>query len=708
MARLNEPPVAPGPAVDSLEVVKRKFLRQNRELAKTNSQQSIRIRTLEIEVSRLLNENLSLREQVLQLQNALQKKPARPSFDDIDVVKDRLEAKLAEFGSLVAELGQLRKEAEQQPKSEPTATRPSPEERQWRSGLGLQAVESAMMPTIVEDKYFPRQTMGADELRDMLEEAGSQSPDIGPPPVLRFGSEETANANNRAPVDDVLDDADDDLATDTIETRRKRRESGPKLGSRRAGILGSVSTELDVPKVRGLRTGAKRKFSVQMDEERDDRTDEVEAFKFSRRGGLENPTDAEAKEEARPMSPSREVLRNKPVNTEPMLSPKKRSSTAGKPEKKTANSKTSRGRLTITRGAVPEQVQPFPVPAPVMTAEIDLAPLPPKTPGVPDMISPDASQPSNVRPEGKDTPPPGDLMSGDQPGQGARPSRRARPQVSYKEPSLATKMRRPGKELVDAVIPSTGRKSSVEPTSAIKKEPEEQNSAWKSLPTTAGATAEYQEPGSPLKEKLSRKEGGQGSEAVGDMPKLNSSAASNAISALISATSTAKRRSSVTFAKLPSPSSEAVASASSTDDQKDRLAIFDYNDDTPDKPPLTQNRPDSKIAKSSRRHSSAPTSTSPDDRASTIERKPLPEGALPSLHSRPTGTASHTRKASDPYSLNRSSSPTAKPASSKDPNRRVGRTHTDAEAKSAEATTTEGLRKERAERAASRRKSMML
>ena len=34
MARLNEPPVAPQPSADNIEVIKRRFLRQNRELAK--------------------------------------------------------------------------------------------------------------------------------------------------------------------------------------------------------------------------------------------------------------------------------------------------------------------------------------------------------------------------------------------------------------------------------------------------------------------------------------------------------------------------------------------------------------------------------------------------------------------------------------------------------------------------------------------------
>lgn len=128
---------------------------------RTNSQQSIRIRSLENDCSRLLAENLSLRERVLQLQNTLESQPSRPSFENIDAVKAKLEAKMAELGGLVAELGQLKK-VDERPrcKNQLTATRRSPEERQWRSGLGLQEVENHMLPTIAEGKSYPRRTMG--------------------------------------------------------------------------------------------------------------------------------------------------------------------------------------------------------------------------------------------------------------------------------------------------------------------------------------------------------------------------------------------------------------------------------------------------------------------------------------------------------------------------------------------------------------------
>jgi hypothetical protein len=160
MARLNEPPIAPQPSADSIEALKRRFLRQNRELAKTNSIQSIRIRSLETDCSRLLAENLALREQVLNLHNTIE---SRPALDQIDVVKTQLETKLSELSNLVAGLSQARAGNEKdrgRRKSHMTAKRKSGEERQWKSGLGLQEVENAMLPTIIEDKCYPRRTMG--------------------------------------------------------------------------------------------------------------------------------------------------------------------------------------------------------------------------------------------------------------------------------------------------------------------------------------------------------------------------------------------------------------------------------------------------------------------------------------------------------------------------------------------------------------------
>ncbi|PSN64009.1 hypothetical protein BS50DRAFT_576635 [Corynespora cassiicola Philippines] len=714
MARLNEPPVAPAPSADSLEIVKRRFLRQNRELAKTNSQQSIRIRTLENDCSRLLAENLSLREHVLQLQNALEAQPHRPSFENIDSVKSKLEAKMQELGGLVAELGQLQKQSNvPRYRSQHTAVKPSPEERQWRSGLGLQDVENAMMPTIVEDKQFPRKTMNADELQNILEDPDNQSPDIGPPPVSRFEQEDVISFDP-SPQDEPTTDADPTLSVN-LETRKKRRESGPK-NIRRVSLFESPPEDLqmeDAPS-KTVRAGAKRKFSVQEDDDKSQA--QADTFRFSRRNAPSTSEDSRMSDESKSLSSDRPVLGAKPVNTDPVLSPKKqRPSKQDKSEKKPLV-KPTRSRLIISRNVVqPELPQPQPQePEPVPTAEIKLDSLPPKTPAPEDVFSPHSTEPSTLRQGPKDTPPPGEIHSEDQTGMSGRPSRRARPQVSYKEPSLNTKMRRPGKELVDAIYPQ-GRPS-IEPQSAsstsekifIKSEPE--GSAWKSMPSgTERAGGEEAEQGSPLRQKLDRKEGGQEAKCGSESEQLNinPSAVSNPIPALMSASNT----------KHKPPVSESV-STDATNDSKpsglneevdEKMAVFEFTESSPADKPSQVSRIELAKAARSRRHSSVPTSSATEERKSDSESKKS-RGALPSLHSR---TGSGGSRGSTSSSLSKSTASMRMASREK----RAGglpssggssslRAKLDAaeEAKNT-ASSTATLR---AERAASRRKSMML
>lgn len=83
------------------------------------------------------------------------------------------------------------------------------------------------------------------------------------------------------------------------------------------------------------------------------------------------------------------------------------------------------------------------VPAPV-----EIPPVTP-SPSEADLFSPTESMASSV-PGIRDTPPPSELLS--KAAENTRPSRRQRAQVSYVEPSLRDKMRRPGKGLADAVI----------------------------------------------------------------------------------------------------------------------------------------------------------------------------------------------------------------------------------------------------------------
>ncbi|KAF2794354.1 hypothetical protein K505DRAFT_374714 [Melanomma pulvis-pyrius CBS 109.77] len=745
MARLNEPPIASAPSAETIEAVKRRFLRQNRELAKTNSQQSIRIRSLENDASRLLAENLSLREQVLHLQNALETQSNRPSFENIDAVKDRLEAKIQELGGLVAELGQLHKiDTLPRCKSQTAATRRSPDERQWRSGLGLQDVQNAMMPTIAEDKYFPRRTMNEEELEEILDYPDSQSPDIGPPPVSRFGNEEPVSYNSNAisedQIEELVDDTNPPLSAN-LETRKKRRESGPKLDLRRISVFQSPppperpeedpvkSVRATEDATKSVRVGAKRKFSVQDDGEKVDT--QTEPFQFSRRN---TPSAADdGTEESRSQSPERPVLGSKPVNTDPIVSPKKqRSSAMHKPDKKpSTTSRSTNGRITIIRRPMADlSTLQAPSNQPEI-AEINIDSLPPKTPAADDIFSPPSTEPSTARPDSKDTPPPGDLGSCGQVGLGARPSRRVRAQVSYKEPALNVKMRRPGKELVDAVqLPPDKRTSGGSQTAPLtsgkvsfQHGSDGTNSAWNALPSTTIRSAD-EELGSPLRQKLDRREGSQGQDSgvVTEPPKLNSSAASNAISALLNA-SISRRKSTTSHPTTSSAEPDTklqpttiktndttdTISAAAKQEEKDNLAIFDFTDSSP-----ADRKPRNDLEKNSRRHSTAVPSYTIEERKQEIESKAKPKSnsSLPSLHTR-MGSGSGVKSISH---LNKSTVSSRNLVKDKKPSGALPTSGSSIDLKTA-AIAAEGHMSNvvgrgtgslRAERAASRRKSMML
>lgn len=204
MARLNEPPVP----VDSFELctcrlsrprlppacnppaslpanipphppplsppVRRKFLRQNRDLARINSNQSLRIRGLENECARLLSENLDLRGQVLRLEKELEDDTSQRVADHALQIKQKMEAQLVELGSLLAGFGVEPPAKRQTPAAPRLADRPArlslssgtatPPKRKVPPVLSPTEAESlaaqeGRLPPIYENKTFPRQTL---------------------------------------------------------------------------------------------------------------------------------------------------------------------------------------------------------------------------------------------------------------------------------------------------------------------------------------------------------------------------------------------------------------------------------------------------------------------------------------------------------------------------------------------------------------------
>ena len=88
-------------------------------------------------------------------------------LDGVDIVKGELEAKLAELGGLVQELGNVQKNVESQRAQRRrslhrSSPKSSPDQKNWKNALTLSEVTGGAdgrLPPIVEDKYFPRRTM---------------------------------------------------------------------------------------------------------------------------------------------------------------------------------------------------------------------------------------------------------------------------------------------------------------------------------------------------------------------------------------------------------------------------------------------------------------------------------------------------------------------------------------------------------------------
>jgi hypothetical protein len=341
----------------------------------------------------------------------------------------------------------------------------------------------------------------------------TDSPDIGPPPVSQFVDENPLKIDlpKRTLKDEIeeLSGLDPALSIN-LEQRRKRKDSAGSSESRRASkVEGSHVREA----AGSLKTGAKRKLSVRDDDEPSLPVppSSPDDFKYTRVANedktknkvlpqTEKPAGRITRELAvargapreKPTAPTataRKVLAPKSVND----SPKKNSKGLALNDVKSAKVEALKSSIVKERRErrpdpvnIQASIEPIIRPVEVQTE--------PETPAAPDIFSPSSSQPSAAR-ESRDTPPPPDLGPGTE---GQRPSRRARPAVSYAEPNLRDKMRRPTKELVDAVSKDekSHRGSIVKleedapPTTVtIKAEPEADDD-WKCMPAASSATVE--------------------------------------------------------------------------------------------------------------------------------------------------------------------------------------------------------------------------
>lgn len=133
-----------------------------------NSTQSVRIRNLESEISRLLSENIAYRERVIKLQHEVDRCPGEVALDGVATLRLTLEAKLAELGNLVQELGKAHDgmsvgRTSRRRSTQQSSPKKSPDQRNWKNALTLSEVtggsENPRLPPIIEDKYYPRRTL---------------------------------------------------------------------------------------------------------------------------------------------------------------------------------------------------------------------------------------------------------------------------------------------------------------------------------------------------------------------------------------------------------------------------------------------------------------------------------------------------------------------------------------------------------------------
>ncbi|CEJ81654.1 Putative Shugoshin family protein [[Torrubiella] hemipterigena] len=491
MARLNEPPMS----TDNIETLRRKMLRQNRELAKCNNVRALRIRELESELACAISENLTLRGRILELEGQAEDKQARRVADHALDIKQRLESQLAEWSTIVAELGvqpPKKRRLPESPRSQnqrssaSLVSRTSPSQRRLRDI----AREVEELGHISEHKAFSRQSLNPEQISALISEADSAAHDrplhsvtesptrdpvkIDSPdrPVPQRSSSSLLNSPVRfpSPVNE---------STIIINTSPKKRST---LMVQPDEVLATVEERRPKP----VKAGSKRKLdfggemeNVPVQRIAEDGTDTNSASEKvairEKAYGKSLKELASIRREARnrpdTTKPARKPLSSKTTN-EDITSPKKLAHLIAmddiavakanlvrqKPavDKLKPKSKVSRVESLSLQESVTPKLTASPVDFSVSMAETAF-------------LSPASPEPTPPVEEHRgDTPPPADISSM---GETSRPSRRNRTTISYAEPSLRVKMRRPTKELFDAVAgEAKSRRWSQSLESTVKRE----------------------------------------------------------------------------------------------------------------------------------------------------------------------------------------------------------------------------------------------
>lgn len=473
MARLNDY-AAPAESIDAL---KRRFVRQNREIARVNSLQSLRIRSLESEVSHLLSENVSLRKQVINLTQETERLEAgKMLHNGIYDIKSKLDAKLAELSNLAADLGSLPRKVgklcDEQIDRPKQAAESRPRTEDMMEG------EDGRLPAIIEDKYYPRQTLDPQELDSLIHDDHSI---LDSPPRFSFMPEEgdapiehsspSPESTFRGQINDDIPEEPEPFLPPTLETRKKKKKSSsiiaPEISP--APTDRQPSPPIDTTQ-HTTSISTKRKYIPEDDDRFTSNLDvDDDEFQFTRPSHSPKKKTNPFEDTQRDHLPTKshvEVTRGSktPVlSTRKVLEPKSANSNLGSPKK--ARMSSYQDSKLMQRSTKGDENNNSPQKAK------DVEKLSGKTANQKPRVSRVA--PSNKEKRASRPAPP--QLEEPAPHQPAlsphpnatnteesaiRPSRRRGAVVSYAEPNLRDKMRRPTKEMIDAVALGSRRSSS--------------------------------------------------------------------------------------------------------------------------------------------------------------------------------------------------------------------------------------------------------
>ncbi|KAF9884988.1 hypothetical protein FE257_000811 [Aspergillus nanangensis] len=477
MARLNES-AAPNESIESL---KRRFVRQNREIARVNSIQSLRIRSLESEISHLLSENVSLREQVINLGQELERFEAAKSLNDgIQNVRAKLDGKLMEMNKLVAELGTLPRNFNKT--TESNDLEPHNTSNQHSADLRSESTEvdsnppieaDGRLPVILEDKYYPRRTFESQELQELI------SNDINVSDLARL-EDEPANEHDvdvsmlpqdvaYDPTNNADSDVDEISLPPTLETKKKNMSDvTPKEGPSLKFHPAIAKKDPGYPR----RSGAKRKFSSDEETGYEQVPTEDDDFQFTRPGyssqNAQQPAVVPLADKSQMKRsgqlkgrPKRKALEPKDMNLS-MVSPNKPRKAASSPLKQNTPTVASKNYNDVVQSPLIQAKHAGSTKAKGVdeNGRCDKAnqeqrggskTIPERR--ISEEISIQSPSHSNTLYIQNECEPASVLEP-------CRPARRQRAVVSYTEPNLRAKMRRPTNEFTAAVASGQARRES--------------------------------------------------------------------------------------------------------------------------------------------------------------------------------------------------------------------------------------------------------